>query len=134
MNIASDIVDINVTNEQVFALVNDCTHLENQIPGVQDWKADAKQCSFSVSGVGHIEMSIKEEIPYSKVVYSITSAMSPQSVELLFLIEGQDNISKLSIVTEINLPFMISQMVKKPLQKFVNTLASQIKAAAENRY
>ncbi|MBP5412699.1 MAG: SRPBCC family protein [Bacteroidales bacterium] len=133
MNITSDIVSINVTNEQVFSLVNDCTHLEHQIPGVQDWVADAKQCSFTVNGVGRIEMKIKEEIPYSKVVYSITSAMASQSVDLLFLIDNQDEMSTLTIQTEVDLPFMVSQMVKKPLQKFVNTLAAQIKTTAENR-
>lgn len=134
MNIASDITTIHATAEQVYTLVTDCTHLEHQIPGVQDWVAGTKQCGFTIPGAGHIDMSIQQEEPYSHVMYAITSAMTPQSVELHFYITAEQELSTLKISTDINLPFMVAQMMKGPLQKFVNTLASQIKTTVESRH
>ncbi len=134
MNISSDITPIQATAEQVYTLVTDCTGLEHHIPGVQDWVAGPKQCGFTVPGAGHIDMSIQHEEPYSHVVYAITNAMTPQSVELHFHIGCEQESSTLRISTDINLPFMVAQMMKAPLQKFVNTLVLQIKAAVENRH
>ena len=102
-------------------------------PQVQDWKAEADYCEFSVAGMLKARIEISEKVEFSKVVYEIKNDKNlPVKFQIDISEKGVES-SEVGIDIEADVPFFLQGMVKDPLQKVADTIASKIKEIAEKQ-
>jgi len=133
MEIYSKRVNVSAKSNVLFETLTNCNNMGKYIPKeqIKDWKSTVDNCSFSVSGAGKIEMAIAEKIPFSAVVFSIGSAAA-KDVKVVFHTDetGEDS-CELYAEASLEIPFFMAQMLKNPLQKFMDMLIDYIKIEAE---
>ncbi|MDR0368264.1 MAG: hypothetical protein LBH82_03880 [Bacteroidales bacterium] len=134
MDLTSKKTNILRPDQAVFNMLINCNNIAKYIPHdkVQDFQSTQTSCSFTVTGAGKIEMSLQEQLPFSRISYLLGNSVTKE-LSVLFHIEKKDeHTCELHIATHIELPFFMVQMVKSSLQKFIDLLVDHIKAAAEN--
>jgi hypothetical protein len=133
MEIHSKKVSVSAKSEVIFNLLTNCNNLGKYIPSdkVNDWQSTENECSFSVAGAGKITMTLAEKIPFSLVAFSIGNAAA-KDVKVLFHTDETDSEScQLYAESSLDIPFFMAQIVKNPLQKFLDMLIDYIKVEAE---
>ena len=135
MELASKKVSIQASDEAIFNMLINCNNIGKYIPSdkVKDWQSTENNCSFSVEGAGKVEMSIQEKMPCSSVSYSVGNSFT-KGATICFSIQKvtiQENICELEATTKLDVPFFMAQILKSPLQHFMDMLIDYIKAAAE---
>jgi hypothetical protein len=76
-------------------------------------------------------MAIVEKIPFSTVVFSIGSAAAKDIKAVFHIDELSEETCHLHAETTLEVPFFMAQMLKSPLQKFLDMLIDYIKTEAE---
>jgi carbon monoxide dehydrogenase subunit G len=133
MDIYSKKVNVSAKSESLFETLTNCNNMGKYIPNdkVKDWQSTVDNCSFTVEGAGKIELAIVEKHPFSVVVFSIGNAVA-KNVKVVFHIDKTSEDScELHAETSFDVPFFMAQMLKNPLQKFMDMLIDSIKIAAE---
>ena len=133
MEIHSKKVSVSAKSNRLFSLLTNCNNIGKFIPNdkIKDWQSTENSCSFSVSGAGRIEMAIVEKIPFSTVVFSIGSAAAKDIKAVFHIDELPEETCNLYAETSLEVPFFMTQMLKNPLQKFLDMLIDYIKTEAE---
>lgn len=131
MKVTSNTEAVNAANSKVFSLVSNCNQFGGFLPEeVKDWESTEDYCKFSFQGLVTLTLRIVEKTEFSKVVFQ---AENDQNIPLSFsiAIAGDDSKCEVTVETEVNVPVMLSGMVKKPLQTFVDAVVVKIKEVAE---
>ena len=133
MEIHSKKVNVSAKSNVIFETLTNCNNLGKYIPSekIKDWQSTVDNCSFSVAGAGKIEMAIAEKIPFSAVVFSIGTAAAKDVKVVFHTNEIDENTCELYAEASLNIPFFMEQMLKNPLQKFLDMLVDYIKMGAE---
>ena len=133
MEILSKKVSVSAKSETIFETLTNCNNMGKYIPSeqIKDWQSTVDNCSFSVAGAGKIEMAIVEKIPFSAVVFSIGSAAAKDVKVVFHTDETGENTCELYAEASLEIPFFMLQMLKNPLQKFIDMLIDYIKMEAE---
>ena len=133
MEIHSKKVNVSAKSEVLFEILTNCNNMGKYIPNdkVKDWKSTVDSCSFSVSGAGKIEMAIVEKIPFSTVVFSIGNAAAKDVKVVFYTEKASTQDCQLYAEASLEVPFFMMQMIKNPLQKFIDMLIDYIKIEAE---
>jgi len=135
MEIQSKTVNVSVKSHVLFDTLTNCNNMERYLPGdkVKDWQSTADSCSFSIAGVGKIEMNIVEKKPFSAVTFAIGNAVA-KGVTMVFHTDETSEIScQLYAEASLDVPFFMEQMLKNSLQKFMDMLIDYIKIEVEKR-
>ena len=134
MEINSKSDTIVATDAKIYAMVTDLRRFGEFLPPqVQDWKAEADYCEFSVAGMIKARIEIAEKVEFSKVVYEIKN---DKNLPVKFQIDIAGNgieTSNVGVKIEADVPFFLQGLVKDPLQKVANTIALKIKEIAEKQ-
>jgi carbon monoxide dehydrogenase subunit G len=137
MTVKSDkkLIDGNV--EKVYDRMSNINNLSPFIGDkVQDWKATENECSFTVNAMGFntaITLFIAEKIPNERIVIKSGQAGVEGQGGSPFPLSATLNLEKVSetsfyaqVYVDVEVPMMLSMMVKKPLQEMVDKLLEQI--------
>lgn len=129
--IETDKVEIKSSAENIFKFLSDINNLEKLMPEqVVNWKSSGDECSFTIKGMGNIEMRIVERIPAS--VVKIASTKGILKFNLNCLIEkSNDDKCTTQMLLEAELNPMMKMMVEKPLGNFFNRLTEKLKQIHE---
>ncbi len=122
MNLESKKVIINKSQKDFFEYLSKVENFEQLMPeNINKFEVDGDSFLFSLSGMPEIRLVLKEKQEFDKIILGAASsklaftlmaninAVSDQSCEVQLLFDGDFN------------P-MMAMMVKKPLQKFIDTL------------
>ena len=133
MEIHSKKVNIAAKSNAIFDLLTNCNNISKYIPNdkISDWQSTESACSFSVAGAGKITMAIVEKIPFSAVAFSIGNAAAKDVKAVFYINETADTTCQLHAEADLEVPFFMAQMLKSPLQKFMDMLVDYIKAGVE---
>ena len=133
MEIQSKKVSIFAKNQVLFNLLTNCNNMGKYVPSdkIKDWQSTENSCSFSVAGAGKIEMMIAEKIPFSSVTFSIGSAAAKEVKAVFCIDETSEASCELYAEASLEVPFFMAQMLKNPLQKFMDMLIDYIKIEGE---
>jgi len=138
MELASKKVSVQASDRVIFNMLINCNNIEKYIPNdkIQNWQSTEDHCSFSIEGIGKIEMNIREKIPYSSVSYSIGNNITKAAFIVFSInkIEGKENVCELVATANFDAPFFVVQMIKSSLQRFIDMLVDYIKIAAEKTF
>ena len=130
-------VEINSSAEKIFNFLSDFTNFSLLVPDkVENWKATKEKCSFKVTGLTDFGMEISNKTPFTSIVIVNDKDIS-SPLPFTFNWEFDSiNDSKTKVRSFFNLDInpMMSMMVKKPLQNFMDVLVDKLKEKMENNY
>ncbi len=92
-----------------------------------NWKSTEDSCSFTIKGMTDLSMKISEKVLYSKINI-IPGEKTLFNFNLICqLQETKTNLTFAQIIFSAELNAMMEMLTGKPLQNFVNMLASKLK-------
>ncbi|MGB5982166.1 MAG: SRPBCC family protein [Nonlabens sp.] len=125
MNLESRKVSTSKSPEELFNFLTSAENYKQLMPENTKFEAyDSEKFLFGLKGMPEIKLIIKEKIPFSKVV--LGSASEKLQFTLTCEIEqyGEDSQAQLYFDGDFNA--MMAMMIKGPLKKFLETLATGI--------
>ncbi|MGL5317909.1 MAG: SRPBCC family protein [Bacteroidales bacterium] len=126
----SEVKTIYASSEAIFNKLSDLSNLEkvkDRIPQdkIQDLEFDRDSCSFSVSPVGKVSISIVEREEFKTIKFG--STQSPMSFNLwIQLIEVNSADTRLRVTLKADIPFLIKPMVGGKLKEGINRIADAL--------
>lgn len=102
----------------------------SQLPGVSGWETLENGCRFNVQGQIQCELTLTEQVPYSRVGYKAETD-KPVSAQVVFDIEPDGETSRLQGHLDVEVPFFLQGMVKGLIDKFMDTAMQHLKTAIE---
>ncbi|MDR1793749.1 MAG: hypothetical protein LBR36_10010 [Bacteroidales bacterium] len=135
MDIQSNEINVNNSDSVVYKILSNCSYLERYLPPdkLQNFRSTENECSFSVAGVGEIELTIVEQTPFSLVEYSLKGAMKMVAKVQFFIRENEPQTCILSANIQADIPFFMATMLKPQLLKVLSTILEVVKQIAENQ-
>ena len=136
VKIESKKVEIKRNVEFVYEYLADFTHFSMVANDkIENFKATQDRCSFTIKGMTDMGLKIISKLPNESITISNDTDV-PSSMPLNFLIifefeRVEPYVTKVIVKMELDANPMIAMMVKKPLEKFVNSLADGMKMAME---
>jgi hypothetical protein len=136
VKIESKKVEIKRNVEFVYEYLADFTHFSMVANDtIENFKATQDRCSFTIKGMTDMGLKIISRLPNESITISNDTDV-PSSMPLNFLIifefeRVEPYVTKVIVKMELDANPMIAMMVKKPLEKFVNSLADGMKMAME---
>ncbi|MDD3287314.1 MAG: SRPBCC family protein [Bacteroidales bacterium] len=130
-------VEINSSAEKIFNFLSDFTNFSLLVPDkVENWKATKEKCSFKVTGLTDFGMEISNKTPFTSIVIVNNKDISSPFPFTFNWEFDSINDSKTKVRSFFNLDInpMMSMMVKKPLQNFMDVLVDKLKEKMENNY
>lgn len=132
VKIESKKVELNRNVEFVYEYLSDFTHfLMVANDKIENFKATQDRCSFTIKGMTDMGLKIIARVPNESITISNDTDI-PSSMPLNFLIifefeRLEPYVTRAVVKMELDANPMIAMMVKKPLEKFVNSLADGMK-------
>ena len=116
--------NLSCSPEELFYFVTDIRNFERFLPGdsISDLEIGQDSCSFQVSMLGTVKISIAEKIMHSKVIFS-GNALHVNDFSLIMNISETENNhaeANITLVAEMNPIFKM--VAEKPIAKFLETL------------
>ncbi len=136
VKIESKKVEIKRNVEFVYEYLADFTHFSMVANDkIENFKATQDRCSFTIKGMTDMGLKIISRLPNESITISNDTDV-PSSMPLNFLIifefeRVEPYVTKVIVKMELDANPMIAMMVKKPLEKFVNSLVDGMKMAME---
>lgn len=136
VKIESKKVEIKRNVEFVYEYLSDFTHFSMVANDkIENFKATQDRCSFTIKGMTDMGLKIISRMPNESITITNDTDV-PSSMPLNFLIifefeRVEPYVTKVIVKMELDANPMIAMMVKKPLEKFVNSLADGMKTAME---
>jgi len=122
------------TAENIFSFLSDFNNFKNLMPEqVKDWQSTEDTCSFTIQNLPAISMKIHEKLPFTKIVYTSHSE-TPIKFELIYFLKNKSaSQTETQLIFKADLNPMLSMMVAKPLQNFVDILNQKLKEFFEKK-
>lgn len=130
-------VEINSPKEKIFDFLSDFTNFSLLVPDkVENWKATKEKCSFKVTGLSDFGMEISKITPYSSIeIVNDKEISTPFSFTFNWDFNPiNDSKTKVRSFFNLDINPMMSMMVKKPLQNFMDVLVDKLKEKMESNY
>ena len=127
MNLESPKTSVEKSAEYIFNALTDIKNFEKLMPdNIAKFEVIDENCfEFGLKGMPEIKLVKKEATPNSKVVLGAASSKLPFT--LTANIESvSDNSSSVQLFFEGEFNAMMAMMVKGPITKFIETLASNM--------
>ena len=119
---------LEFSGETVWKFVTDIRNFERFIPAgsVSDLKIGNDSCSFQVSMLGTVNISITEKTAHNMVLFS-GNALGQNNFSLILNIDSTGlNKSEVKIRLSAELNPMLKMIASDPLKKFLETLISEM--------
>lgn len=125
MNLESKKTVINKSQKDFFEFLSHLENFEQLMPeNNEKFEVDGESFIFSLKGMPEIRLVMKEKQEFNKIVLGAASSKLDFSLTAII-----DSISENSCETQLwfegEFNPMMAMMVKKPLQKFIDTLTEQ---------
>jgi hypothetical protein len=128
----SEIKTLPHNQQTIYEVLSDMDNLEkikDKIPTdkVQDFTFDRDSCSFSVSPIGKLKISIIDREPPKTIKFAADQA--PVDVNMwIQLVPVTENETKMKLTVKANLNPFLKPMLSKPLQEGIDKVAAILTA------
>ncbi len=125
MNLNSEKITVNQSQKSFYSFLTDLNNFERLMPSnIDRFEVDGDSFIFSLAGMPEIRLIIDEKQEYDKI--KLKAASSKLNFSLTAVIdEVSENSCACQLLFEGDFNPMMAMMVKKPLQKFIDTLAEK---------
>ncbi len=126
MNLETNKVTVNKSQEEVFNFLIDLNNFEQLMPESKEkFEVDGDSFLFALKGMPEIRLIMDSKTPNNQIV--LGAASSKLSFALTINIASlADSTSEVQLLFKGDFNPMMAMMVKKPLQNFINTLSDNI--------
>ena len=125
MNLETPNIPVQKSAEDLYNFLTDFKNFEQIMPeNTETFELRDNGFVFGLKGMPKIKLKLDEKIPHSKIVLGSAAAQFPFT--LVANIEENEGKSKVNFKFNGKFNPMISMMVKKPLQKFIDTLSANL--------
>ena len=119
---------VNCTAEELYHFVSDIRNFKRFLPEdkFSDISIEKESCSFTVSMMGKVEVSVSEKREFSRVGFS-GSAMQINEFSIVLDIRNGDNersLADISVSAHLN-PFL-KMLAADPISRFLETLVAEM--------
>lgn len=127
MNLKSNSIITQKSQKELFEFLTDLNNFEQLMPeNTEKFEVDGESFIFGLKGMPEIRLILKEKSEFNQIVLGAASSKLPFTLTV-DIIEVDETMSESIINFEGNFNSMMAMMIKKPLQKFINTLSENIK-------
>jgi len=128
MNLESPKVTVKKTKQELFDYLSKIENFEHIMPeNIDKFEAGNNSFLFALKGMPEIRLNLQEQDDPNKIVLGSASDKFPFTLTANIEENNQDT-SDVQLLFEGNFNPMVAMMVKNPLQKFINTLSSNIES------
>lgn len=128
MNLESPKVTVKKNNKEIFDFLSKVENFEQIMPeNIDKFQAGEESFVFALKGMPEIKLKLTEMVPGKKIVLGSASDKLPFSLTEN-IDEKTEHSSDVQLLFEGNFNPMMAMMVKGPLQKFINTLITNIES------
>ena len=125
MNLETPNIPVQKSAEYLYHFLSDFKNFEQIMPeNTETFELRDNGFVFGLKGMPKIKLKLEEKIPNSKIVLGSAAEQFPFT--LVANIIEDDTKCKVNFKFDGKFNPMISMMVKKPLQKFIDTLSSNL--------
>jgi len=126
MNLESPKITVQKSSQEIFEYLSKVGNFEHIMPdNIDKFEAGDESFLFALKGMPEIELKLKETEAPKKIVLGSASDKFPFSLTA-DIQETSSSSSEVQLLFDGEFNPMVSMMVKKPLQKFIDTLISKI--------
>jgi carbon monoxide dehydrogenase subunit G len=126
MNLESTKVTVAKSAKQVFDFLIHLDNFEQLMPeGTQKFEVDGDSFLFGLKGMPEIRLVLKEKVEFSSIILGAVSSKLPFTLSAN-INEISENESEVQLFFNGDFNPMMAMMVKKPLRKFIDTLAENL--------
>lgn len=126
MNLESPKASIQKSSTAIFEYLSNVGNFEHIMPhNIDKFEAGEKSFLFALKGMPEIELRIEELVSPEKIVLGSANEKFPFNLTA-DIVETSENSCDVQLLFDGKFNPMVAMMVKKPLQKFIDTLISNI--------
>ncbi len=126
MNLTTPAIEVNKSQEDLYHFLSVFNNFKQLMPeNIDKFELTETGFLFALKGMPTIKLKLQEKVPFSKIVLASASEQFPFT--LTANIKDANGKATANFEFEGKFNPMISMMVKKPLQKFIDTLSNNIK-------
>ena len=125
MNLETPNIPVQKTAEDLYNFLVDFKNFESIMPeNTETFEIRDNGFVFGLKGMPKIKLKLDEKIPHSKIILASAAAQFPFTLTANII--EDDTKCKINFKFDGKFNPMISMMVKKPLQKFIDTLSNNL--------
>lgn len=126
LTIESEKRTIDAAAVHIFNYITDFRHFGNLLPAdkVSNWESDKENCSFEVNGVGRLTLRIARKQPWSFVEIAGGGKVDFGMHIALETVGEKHTQAQIVLSADLN-PF-VQMLARRPLEAFVNDLATKM--------
>ena len=126
MNLESPKVTVQKSSQDIFEYLSNVSNFEQLMPeNIDKFEAGEESFLFALKGMPEIELKLQEVEAPKKIVLGSANEKFPFSLTA-DIEDNSDSSSKVQLLFDGKFNPMVAMMVKKPLQKFIDTLIGNI--------
>jgi carbon monoxide dehydrogenase subunit G len=126
MNLESPKVTVQKSSKEIFEYLSNVENFEHIMPkNIDKFEAGNESFLFALKGMPEIELKLEEVEAPKKIVLGSASEKFPFNLTA-DIEEASDSSSNVQLLFDGQFNPMVAMMVKKPLQKFIDTLITNI--------
>ena len=126
MNLKSNSIISQKSQQELFEFLTDLNNFEQLMPeNTEKFEVDGESFIFGLKGMPEIRLVLKERTEYSQIVLGAASSKLPFTLTV-DIIEIDETMCESTFDFEGKFNPMMAMMIKKPLQKFIDTLSENV--------
>ncbi|PHR74068.1 MAG: orotate phosphoribosyltransferase [Lutibacter sp.] len=126
MNLKSNSIISQKSQKELFEFLTDLNNFEQLMPeNIQKFEVEGESFIFGLKGMPEIRLVLKERTEYSQIVLGAASSKLPFTLTVN-IEEIDETMCESTFDFEGSFNPMMAMMIKKPLQKFIDTLSENI--------
>jgi len=126
MNLESPKVTVQKSSQEIFEYLSKVGNFKQLMPdNIDKFEAGDESFLFALKGMPEIELKLAEVEGPNKIVLGSANEKFPFSLTA-DIQEASDSSSQVQLLFDGEFNPMVAMMVKKPLQKFIDTLIGNI--------
>ena len=126
MHLESPKVKVGKSSQEIFDLLTKVENFESIMPdNIDKFEAQGESFVFALKGMPEIKLQMQEKVAPQKIVLGSASEKIPFTLTANLNDQG-DSSSEAQLLFDGEFNPMMAMMVKKPLQKFIDTLIGNI--------
>jgi carbon monoxide dehydrogenase subunit G len=122
--------ELTGTAEEVYIFVTDIRNFERFIPEgiMKNWQSDRESCSFEVSILGNVTLSLSEKELNKKVVFKGDAFKKNDFSLLLHISKNINDLALVKVSLEADLNPIMKMMAANPVNKFLEKLIGEMES------
>ena len=119
---------LTCTGEEFYNFITDLRNFGLFIPAgsVTQWKADESSCSFNMTPMGEVTLTITSSTPFSAVSFSGIVLVTTEFVLHVDITAGENGRPEVKLMMESELNPMLKAIATGPIESFLQTLVTEM--------